>query len=120
MVIHADLKVDGRSIGRLCKLGRVQTFSKSTELLYQGHIPMVAFLILEGEIKLFKNKKLKAQVSSGVVIGVKELLSDKASKVSALATENTTVCFLDRSTILSIIQEYNTKLSSFFQKLRDN
>ena len=95
----------------------MQTFLERTPLFYQDQIPMVAYLVIEGEIDLLKNKKTKTLVTCGEVIGVKELLTDTKSKLSAEANANTTICYLDRSTILSIIQEEDSKLSVFFQEL---
>lgn len=117
MVIHTLAKVDKRSIEKLKKICRVQTISEPTLLLYQGHIPIVAYLVVDGAINLLKNKKIKSTILPGEVIGIKELLTDTPSSVTAETTADTTVCYLDRSTILGIIKEEDSKLSEYFQEI---
>lgn len=116
MVIHTLVKVDKKSIEKLKKACRVQTILEPTPLLYQGHIPIVAYLVVDGAIHLLKNKKIKSTILPGEVIGIRELLTDTPSSVTAKTTADTTICYLDRSTILGIIEE-DSKLSEYFLEI---
>lgn len=120
MVINTLVKIDKRSIEKLKKICPVKTIPESTQLLYQGHIPIVAYLVVDGTIDLLRNKKLKSTILPGEVIGIKELLTDTPSTVTAETSGEATVCYLDRSTLLSIIENEETKLSKYFQELRDS
>jgi CRP-like cAMP-binding protein len=78
---------------------------------------MVAYLIIDGIVNLTKSKKVKSVIHAGGVIGIKELIKHTPSTVSAEALANTTVCYLDRSTVMDIMQNGDLELSSFFSSL---
>lgn len=120
MVIKTLIKLDKKTIEKLKSVCRVQLLSVPTPLFYQGHIPMVAYLVIDGDVNLMKNKKIKSTVKSGGVIGVKELITNTPSTVTAEAAANTTVCYLDRSTVQDIIESGDLETSSFFQNLLEN
>ena len=113
MIIKKILKIDKISIHKLQKMCRVQTLEKPTSLFYQGHIPIVAFLVIEGGINLYKNKKLKSTIVPGEIIGLKELTTDTPSKVAAESLEHTTICCLDKSTIKEILESGDERLSTY-------
>ena len=98
----------------------MQSFAEATPLFYQGHIPIVAYFVIEGEVNLLKNKKPKSIVSPLEVIGVRELLTATPSTVSGEAAPNSTICYLDRSTILAILKEDYSALSEYFRNLLNN
>jgi CRP-like cAMP-binding protein len=120
MVIKTFGKLDQKNIEKLKSLCRVQFLSSDTPLFYQGHIPMVAYLVLDGAVNLTKNKKIKSLVHTGDIIGVKELIKHTPSTVSAEAIANTTVCYLDRSTVQEIIKNGDSELSQFFHGLLES
>lgn len=117
MVINSLLKVDGRSVRKLSRVGRLQNFNETASLLYRGHIPIVAYLVIQGEINLYKNNKLISVVKSNEVIGVKELLTDTPSTLTAEVMPDSIICYLDKSTILSILDEEDSALSDFFYEI---
>lgn len=114
------VKINKKVIKKLSKLGHVKNFTETTTLFYQNHIPIVAYFVINGEIRLFKGKHLKSKITIGEIVGVKELLMDEPSTVSAVATSKSTLCYLDRSAIYSIIKSDDLKLAVFFQELLDN
>lgn len=119
MVINTLVKIDKRSIEKLKKVCPVKTIPESTQLLYQGHVPIVAYLVIDGAINLIKNKKKKSTILPGEVIGVKELLTDTPSSVTAETSAEAIVCYLDRSTLLDIIENDESKLSKYFLEILD-
>jgi CRP-like cAMP-binding protein len=113
MVIKTLIKLDKKTTEKLKAVCRVQQFTSPTPLFYQGHVPMVAYLVIDGSVNLLKNKKIKQTVKAGGVIGVKELLERTPSSVTAETSPNTTICYLDHSTVK------DSELSSFFENLSE-
>ncbi len=116
MVVKTIIKLEKKQIEKLKQICRIQTLVNPTPLFYQGHVPMVAYLVLDGAVNLTKNKKLKTIVRSGGVIGAKELITHSPSTVTAEAHSNTTVCYLDRSTVQDIMNNGDPELSHLFQE----
>lgn len=115
MVIKTLFKLDKKSIDKLKSVCRVQQFTNPTPLFYQGHVPMVAYLVLEGSVNLIRNKKIKSSVKAGGVIGIQELLDHTTSTVTAETSTNTTVVYLDKSTVQEFMKQNNSAFSSFNQ-----
>ena len=120
MVIKTLVKLDKVTIEKLKAMCRVQLFATPTPLFYQGHVPMVAYLVIDGSVNLLKNKKIKSTVQAGGVIGVKELLEKTPSTVTAETAPNSSVCYLDKSTVQDLMKKDNSELSSFLQNLLEH
>jgi CRP-like cAMP-binding protein len=117
MVIKTLVTLDRKNIEKLKQLCPTHIITSPTNLFYQGQVPIVAYLIIDGIVNLNKNKKLKSVVTAGGIIGIKELIRHTPSSVTAEAQANTTICYLDRSTVHDIIQNSDATLASFFQDL---
>ena len=89
-------------IEKLKELTTVRTFSLKSPLFYEGQVPIVAYLVLRGSIQLSKKKKLHQILRPGMLLGGNALLEKKPSDVTAEVLGNTTLCFIDRSTMLEI------------------
>ncbi|MDO9182754.1 MAG: cyclic nucleotide-binding domain-containing protein [Bacteriovorax sp.] len=111
MSILTSIKLETASICEITKLSTQKRFSTSSPLFYEGQIPIVAYLLLEGCIQLLKNKKIKHILRPGSLIGLDELMSNSPSKHEAFVHAESTLCFLDKSTILEIIHEENSSLA---------
>jgi CRP-like cAMP-binding protein len=103
-----SIKLESDIIAEIKKLSPQKKFSIGSPLFYEGQIPIVAYLLLEGGIHLLKNKKIKKILKPGSLIGLNELMSNSPAKLSALVQAESTLCFLDKSTILEIILEDST------------
>jgi CRP-like cAMP-binding protein len=120
MVIKTLGKLNQKNIEKLKTFCRVQLLCSPTPLFYQGQIPMVGYLVLDGAVNLLKNKKVKSHVHTGDIIGVKELIKHTPSTVTAETVANTTICYLDRSTVQDIIKSGDSELSAFFHGLLES
>jgi hypothetical protein len=60
-------------------------------------------------------------LNAGYLLGVSELINKKPIKISAEAFPNTEVCFIDRTTLLEVVQGADTELlklfKAFFEKV---
>ncbi len=97
--------IEEQIIDKLLRRGERITYSATSNLFYEGQIPVVAYLILSGNVHLTKNKKIKSTIGPGSLIGVKELMKNDAVEFSAVIMPETEVCFLSRSDIFDIMEE---------------
>ncbi|WP_372653079.1 cyclic nucleotide-binding domain-containing protein [Halobacteriovorax sp.] len=99
------LKIPESQIDVIQNMVRPLKYSSSSNLFYAGQIPIVAYLLLEGLIHFTKNGKVVNTFSRGNVIGLKELMNNQPVDVDAQILPGTKVCFIDRSTILGILEQ---------------
>jgi CRP-like cAMP-binding protein len=117
MVLKKLIKLDKEQIEKIKKISQSKLFVTSSPLFYEGQTPVVAFLIIEGSVNLTKNKKVKSTLRSGSLIGLKELMSNSPSSVSAEAAPHTSLCYLDKSTIFEIINNNENVLADLFKNI---
>lgn len=92
-------------------------YSSQAHLFYEGQIPIVAYLVLEGEIHLTKNRKLKHIVRPGEILGLSELTEYIPLDFTAQIMPKTQVVFIDRSTIKEILNQNLANLKTVFEEL---
>jgi len=117
MDIKKLVKLDKSFIEEIQTIAPVKMFQANSPLFYEGQTPIVAYLIVDGVVNLTKNKKIKTTLRSGSLLGVKELMSNSPSSMSAEALAHTKVCFLDKSTIKEIIHTHTDELGEFFKRI---
>lgn len=86
-------------IKKICK---PQTYRTESELIYENHIPHAGFLLLDGEIKCLKKKKVFRSINECSLFGVKELMNNSPIKFTVKICPNSKVCILDRSSVKEI------------------
>ena len=94
----------------------MRKFSLSSTLFYEGQVPIVAYLVIDGSVALLKKKKIKNIIKAGSLIGVNELMTNSPSKMSAEVAADTTLCFLDKSTMLEIMNYEKSELSKLLSE----
>lgn len=95
--------INSAAIKKILDIAKVHEFDVQSDLYYEGHTPVVAYLIVEGKVQLTKNKKIKGTVEAGNLIGLVELLNHTPSPLGARILPNSKVCFIDKSTLLEIL-----------------
>lgn len=111
------INVSEKTIKKLIKYGHVHTFSVESDLFYEGQIPFVAYLILDGRVQFSKRRRNKGFTGKGSLIGLRELYFHSPSSITAKVFPETKICYLDRSTILEIIECNNDpEFSTFFKE----
>jgi CRP-like cAMP-binding protein len=104
------------AITEIKKISTSKKFTINSPLFYEGQIPVVAYLVLNGCIQMLKNNKIKKILKPGSLIGLNELMTNSPSSLSAEVKAESTLCFLDKSTILEIIEEESSLLAVLFKK----
>jgi CRP-like cAMP-binding protein len=116
MTTISSIKLENKIISEIVVLSAQKKFSINSTLFYEGQIPIVAYLLVEGCIQLFKNNKVKKTLKPGSLIGLNELLNHSPAKLGAIVQAESTICFLDKSTIFEIIQEANSPLATLLSE----
>ncbi len=116
MKLETVMKIDieDKILNQLQDRGEHITYTAASNLFYEGQVPVVAYLIVSGNIHLIKNKKIKHTVGPGSLIGVKELMNNEAVNYSAIIMPGSDICFLSRSDFYEIIEcqdELSEKIS---------
>ena len=111
-----SIKLESKIISEIEEISQQKKISITSPLFYEGQIPIVAYLLLDGCIQLLKNKKIKKNVKPGSLIGLNELMTNTPAKLSAFVQAESTLCFLDKSTIQDIISHQNSSLASLLKE----
>ena len=94
------------------------SFQSASTLFYEGQTPIVAYLVIDGVVNLVKNRRIKTSLKSGALIGLKELMLNKPVPLEAKVEANSSLVFLDKSTIQEIINAtHGSDLSMLFREL---
>ena len=109
-------KLDLENIVEIKKISPPKKFTINSPLFYEGQIPVVAYLLLDGCIQLVKNKKIKKTIRPGCIIGLNELMNNSPAKLSAQVQAESTICFIDKSTIQEILHDEHATLAHIFKE----
>ena len=110
------IKLENSMISEIKNLSSQKKFLINSPLFYEGQIPIVAYLIIDGSIQLLKNSKIKKILRAGSLIGLNELMTNSPVKFEALVQAESTLCFLDKSTILETLREENSSLANLLKR----
>lgn len=105
-------------IDKIIALAETRKYTTDVDLYYEGHIPIVAYLIVEGSGFLFKKRRKNISLKRGDLIGLIEVLSHEPSVYGAHIHNQSEVVFLDRSTIQEVMdQDVDQELKEVFESL---
>ncbi len=102
-----------------------QHFKAGQNLFYAGNPALGVFCILSGTIKLeVQDEDGKTQIaqvySKGGMIGYRALFSDDHYLSSAIAVEQTELCFIPKTTILELVKKNPDLALKFLKQLSDD
>jgi CRP-like cAMP-binding protein len=104
-----------KKIRNLCES---RIFGQKSTLFYEGQIPFVAFLIVKGSISLTKRKRPRKIIRPETILGLHSLMNKNPSPYEAIAQEGTEICFIDKTTLIEILNDKHDKeLFHFFQRV---
>ncbi len=93
-------------------------YQKPTVLFYEGQIPIVGYIIVDGEVSLSRNKKIKNILKKGFIFGVRELFHNGKVSMEAKVSTMAQIIFIDRSMLHEILDEkHGEQLKTLFQTL---
>ncbi len=110
------LKLSKKSLQLIKKLGNPFTYTVSTDLFYENQTPIVAYILLEGELILTKNRREISSIPPCSALGLVELIGNKTCQYAAKVKKDTTLYFLDKSSIFELLT-FKDKLDQDFAQL---
>jgi CRP-like cAMP-binding protein len=111
------IKLSSELIKKITSYFPSRKFKSQAHLFYEGQIPISGYLILDGSIQVSYKKKFKKMLNAGYLLGIAELINKKPIKLSAEAFPNTEICFLDKTTLLEILQGHDIELVDLLKPL---
>lgn len=91
-------------------------YERDEIIIYEGHVPRVGFVLLEGKLEIIMSKS-KKEVTPNNAIGVRELAKNQPYKYTVKIYPNTKVLPLDRSTLLSLCEVDDENIRDFANEL---
>ncbi len=104
---HQDVLVE------ICKHKIVNRYKKGQTLFVQGNPVFGVYCISSGNVKLSRmgrdgKDSILRLCKAGDVIGHRSVFSNQNLHATATALEDTVVCFIDKKSILELVQKYPT------------
>lgn len=97
------IEVSGEILNRIKAISENHIYSVDSDLYYEGQTPVVAYLLIKGEVNLVKKRRKSIPVKPGSIFGLRELILHEKSVYGAQIKANSEVFFIDRSLIKEII-----------------
>lgn len=88
-----------------------------THVIYEGHIPNVGYLLLEGDAYLCKRNRPLQRLQKNSLVGVEELLGHTPFKWGLKVGPGTKLLILDRSTLMEILNDHEHFAHTHFKDL---
>lgn len=98
-------KLTKEQLHKLTSIFQKRTFKNDSHLFYEGQTPVVAYLLLEGSIILYKTKKSQKLIPPKCLLGAHHLLNRRPMQFNAKVTKGSTLYFLDTSTIKELLEQ---------------
>lgn len=95
-------------------------FGNDFNLVYQNQVPTMAFLLIEGQINLYKRKKKVGQIEPGTLIGMPELLSNHTIGFDCFVLKNSICILISKSALLENKRKNKHVHGLINQLLRDH
>lgn len=99
--------VEKEVLAELKEIGETVTYTTTSNLFYEGQTPVVAYLLISGEVHLTKSKVIKETLGPGSLLGVREMMHHTPIDHTAVTTPETEVCFLSMTDIKEILADKN-------------
>jgi CRP-like cAMP-binding protein len=106
------------TVSKLQEKSVAMKYQVEVDMIYEGHIPIVGILLLFGRIKLYRGRRLKQQLDRGHLLGVRELMQGVPFEYTARICSGSEICYLDKSTILELLQHEDQELVELISSLQ--
>lgn len=89
-------------ISEILNHAEIRRFNCETSIVYKGHIPHAAYLLVSGGMFL-KDRNKNISLEEGAVIGIEEVLKNAPFKFNLVIEKGSDVIILDKSTISELV-----------------
>ncbi len=84
-------------IYRKDKKAHIIVFPVDTQLIKKGHIPLMAYRILEGSVCVYDGEKFIAEFGGHTCWGMNEIMNEKESRFTVWVKKGSKVCLIGKS-----------------------
>lgn len=116
-MINKMKELTSKEIKLLKKHFQILKFNSDFDLVYESQIPNTGIVLLNGELALFKEKKIQFSVRPGTMLGVSLLYHNKPSKLRYKLMGNSEILIIHKS---DIIEALSDKTSELYAILKEN
>jgi len=93
-------------------------YDRDVTIIYQGHVPHMSLLILDGKVSVSKRNKLVGVYGAGDLIGASELYNNQVFEGNATVYKNSRVVPINKTTLIDIFSAKDQKeLKKIFDSL---
>ena len=92
-------------------------FKKQTQLIYQGHVPISAYLLTDGFVYLKKNKKVIKKYFPLTVFGIRELVTKTPFSFDVIVSKGCILLYLDRSRAFQMMSELESEKDLLLRRI---
>lgn len=85
-------------------------FHSEFDLIYEKQIPNTAIILISGELKLLKRKKILELKLPGISLGIKNILDNIPFRFNCRVLEGTELILIPKSDLIRILNERNSPL----------
>lgn len=103
-------KLSKQEIKSLKKQFQTLKFNNDFNLVYESQVPNTGIVLLNGELALFKKKKLQSTVKPGNMLGVYELLNNEPVEHGCMVIGNSELIMIQKSDILAALDDKESEL----------
>ena len=104
------IKLSSKEIKSLKRKFSSLKFKATFDLIYETQIPNSGILLLDGELKLLKRKKVSSTISPGHIIGIYEMMNNEPAKNGCIVMENSELIMLHKTDIMEALSDKNSDL----------
>ncbi|TAF64265.1 MAG: Crp/Fnr family transcriptional regulator [Cytophagales bacterium] len=111
-VRHKDIfsNLEKQYLSEISERKNCNLYKKGSIIFYENNQPLGLYAIFNGKVKVFKTsesgkEQILRLVREGDVLGYRSLISGEPYEVSAMAIEDTRVCFIPKGLFLSTLQQ---------------
>lgn len=100
-------------------------YGKGQYIFHEGSMPYGVYCVNDGKIKVSKigdtgKEQILRLVKSGDVLGYRSLLANEMYNASAVAMEDSSICFIPRETFISMVDKSKTLSKKIIELLSHN
>lgn len=115
MIKHLK-KLSREEISILKKQFQSLVFNCDFDLVYEAQVPNTGIVLLEGELSLYKRKKLKSHILPGSMLGVYELLNNRPTDLNCKVLSPSELILIQKSDILDALSDKTSELYAIIKE----
>lgn len=85
-------------------------FPNDFDLVYEAQVPNTGIVLLNGDVALYKRKKLKSLIMPGSMLGVYELLNNCPTQLNCKVLRNSELILIRKSDLLDALSDKTSEL----------